>query len=382
MKRALVLCGLCAAAALVSGCRDTRLASTWRGDHVIAIDGKKADWNGLGVYQFEDKKVYLGLANDAESLYLVLVSQNREAMMQGLTRGFRVRFQPENGSGLLWVGCPRAAGFKPGRMGPGGEPPSRRGDGAPSARFNLTQGGPGDWGDPDDQGGEDRGDGDRGPEWRPGSEGDARQRDILNEKMIQTLLDDLPKEIEIYTQEGGDSLRLSSAEAARRGIEEAMGLDEGYLVLEMRVPLVRDKDHRQAIGLRPGVLARDSHEKDAAAVELNFLIPKREAGEEPEQRQGGGDGMPPSGGRGMPPGGGRGMKLGGTERAIPSSGFQYNQDFPGGGGGGGGFPGGGGPRGGGMGGRGRGMQRMNRGSMNGLDMTIHVALAAGTGSTR
>ncbi len=365
MRRILVLGGLCVAAALVSGCHDASVESVWRGDRVIAIDGKKADWNGLGVYQFEDKKVYLGLANDAESLYLVLVSQNREAMMQGLTRGFRVRFRPENGSGLLWVGCPRAAGFMPGRMGPGGESPARGGGGAPSARFDLTQGGPGDWGDPDDQGGEDRGDEDRDPEGRRGAEGDARQRDSLNEKMIQTLLDDLPKEIEIYTQAGEDSLRLSSAEAARRGIEEAMSLDEGYLVLEMRVPFVRDMDHPQAIGLRPGSLARAAQAKDAASVDVNFLIPKREAGDEREGRRGGGEGMPPGGGGGMPPGG-----------------FQYNQDFPGGGGGGGGFPGGGGPRRGGMGRPGGGRPSMPGVRMNGLDMTIRVELAVGAGSTR
>jgi hypothetical protein len=382
MKWTLVLGGLCAAAALVSGCRDARVASVWRGDRVIAIDGKKADWNGLGVYEFEDKKVYLGLANDAESLYLVLVSQNREAMMQGLTRGFRVRFRPENGSGLLWVGCPRAAGFTPGRMGPGGEPPARGGDGAPSARFDLTQGGPGDWGDPDDQGGDDPGDMDRDPEGRRGPGGHAGQRDGLNEKMIQTLLDDLPKEIEIYTQAGGDSLRLSSAEAARRGIEEAMGLDEGYLVLEMRVPLVRDMDHPQAIGLSPGLLAGGAQEKDAASVEVNFLIPKREAGDEREGRRGGGEGMPPGGGGGMPPGGGTGMQRSGTEHALPRSGLQFDQDFPGGGGGGGGFPGGGGPRGGGMGRPGAGRPGMTGIRMNGLDMTIHVELAVGPESTR
>jgi hypothetical protein len=354
MKRILVLGAACIAAALAAGCRETRVASTWRGDREIAIDGKKADWSGVDVYQFEDKKLYLGLANDAGSLYLLLMTRDRSAVMQGITRGLQVRFVPEMGDGLLWVGCPKAAGFMPGRMAHGEGGPSRGDGDAPPSRFDLTLGDPGDWGDPDEQ---DPDDVDRGPGRVRGSEGEMQTRDGLDEKRIQALLDDLPKEIEMYGHAGGDSLRLSFVEAARRGVEEIMGLDEGYLVLEMRVPLVRDAAHPQAIGLPPGALEAGAQEKDATSVELNFRIPKRQVGEERDQRRGGGEGMP------------------------PGAGFSFNQDFPGGGGGGGGFPRGGGRRGG-MGGRGGGRPGMPGAGMNGLDMTILVTLASGAASAR
>jgi len=125
----------------------------------------------------------------------------------------------------------------------------------------------------------------RGEMRGPGDSGESGP----NEDLIRRMVHDLPPEIEIFGQTGEDSLRLSSAEAARRGIEEKGDYEDGYFVLEMKVPLVKDGDHPHAIGLPPDALAagaKDTGKDDV--VELNFKIPKREGGWPSGGRRGGG----------------------------------------------------------------------------------------------
>ena len=354
MKRILTVGALCAIVVLLPGCKDEALDSAWRGDRAIVIDGKKGDWNGIGVYSYEDEKVFLGIANDEESLYLLVVAQGRAFMMQGLTRGLRIRFRPEDTKRNLWIGCPKAAGFMPGRMGPGEYEGSEGPGGGRPRRFDLTQGGSGGWGGSEDPDDEDRPGGDR-----QGSDPETGERGGPSEEMMQKILADLPKELEIFTQVGGDSLRLSWAEAARRGVEQAIGLDEGYMVLEMKIPLHRSADHPHAVGLRADALALDGNPKEAknakkaATVEIHFKIPKIEMGEMHGGRPGG-------------------ESEGGDDRG-PGHMSRYDQGYPGGGGFPGGGPGGGGP--GGMGGGPPGGMRAP--SINGLDLTVRARLSGG-----
>ncbi len=339
----ILIAGCVLLGALLAGCHGSTLTSVWRGDRPITIDGQKADWSGIDVYNFEDQKIYLGLTNDATSMYLLLITSNRMLAMQALTRGLKIRFHPEEGEEVLWLGCPRAAGM-PGPDRQGGPERGTVGEGehvVPGADLGAAGYGQGDKDDPSS------GEGDGSPGGARGSEGEAGGGRGMNDSMIQRVIGDLPAEIEVFARTGDDSLRLSSEEAARRGIEEKASFDEGYFILEMKVPLTRDGDHPQAVGLRPGDLDRKGK---ANVVEVNFNIPKRVGGEGPSGgwRRGG------EGGEGGGEGGSHLSQWGGGDRG----------GFPGGRGGRGGF------------GRG-GMRRSFGDFLNGLDMTIKVRLSGG-----
>jgi hypothetical protein len=328
----LLLAGLIPAVVNVSGCRDGKLTSVWRGDHELVIDGQKDDWNGIDVYNFEDKNVYLGLANDSESIFILLVASNRALAMHVLREGLRVRFQPERSRHVLWIGTPLAA---PMGYGAGGA----RGD---FSREDGDVSGPG----------EERGRGGFGD--RDGG-GRMGGRSGPSDEMIRKAIADLPEEVYVYSMAGKDSLRLSSGRASRGGIEIRAGSQDGYAIIEIKAPLTKDDDHPHAVGIRPGFFASagaggdqegESH-ADAGSVkgptvEMNFKMPKFDS-----------DMMAP---------GSRG------ERRPDDGGEGLNQnpggDFPGGGGlGGGRFGRSGGPD-------------MFPGKMiNGLDMTVQVRLS-------
>jgi hypothetical protein len=216
---------------------------------------------------------------------------------------------------------------------------------ADASRLDM-QGDAGGWGATDDR---------PGPGRPPGGmeglgEGPGRPS-ALEATMVQRLLDELPKEIEILSRSGADSLRLSSSEAQRRGIEEAMGFDDGYFVLEMKVPLIRSAEHPHAVGIRPSLFAGGlpgKNRQEASLVALHFTIPKAKGGEGRLQDSRRGEGSSP-------------------DRPV-----WYMQDYPGGAGGG--FPGGG--RGPGMGRRG-GPPDMQS-PMNGLDVEFRMHLSTGT----
>jgi hypothetical protein len=339
-SRHIVLFGAVLFGILLAGCHGDELSSTWRGERSITIDGQKEDWKGIDVYNFEEQKIYLGLANDSTSMYVLLITPNRMLAIQAISQGLRVRFHPEREGAVLWVGCAHAAGMmRPDENSP--ERPDRKagrdGRGAGFRPSGLAQG------DEDDAPTSVDDEGSRGGRGGEPDGDTGGGRGGPSEEMIQRRLAGLPQEIAIFTRTGDDSLRLSSAEAARRGIEERSGYEDGYFVLEMKVPLVKDADRPQAIGLRPDALNPGSKR---SIVEVNFNIPKREGGGGPRggwRRGGGGEG-----GEHLNQWGGEGSR------------------------GGGGFPGGG------RDGFGRGGMRRPGNFTNGLDVTIKVALSGGT----
>ena len=248
---------------LVPGCRGTQVSSAWRARE-IAVDGQRADWQEIGVYDLADQGIQVGVAHDDQSLYLLLITPNRMLAMQVLRQGLTARFKPEKGTRAgLWLGCPRAVRMRP-----------------DSAR------------------GRPEGDGQRpGPPdgmWGQGFGSDERIRQMLME---------LPEEILIIGSTGEDSLRLPRTDAARLGIEERAGNDEDCFALEMKLPLRKDPDHPLAIGLPPGA---------GDLVELHLFVPKPDEKTMPRGslRPDGEGRMPPPGGSDFPrggerPGGGR-----------------------------------------------------------------------------
>ncbi len=91
-KRRVVLLSIwLASTALAGGCREAQVKSVWR-EQEIAIDGLRADWQGIDVYNFGDKQVLLGVANDSESIYVLLVTSNRTLGMAAMNEGFTASF--------------------------------------------------------------------------------------------------------------------------------------------------------------------------------------------------------------------------------------------------------------------------------------------------
>ena len=46
---------------LTAGCREASVRSQWR-EREITVDGSRADWQGIDVYSFDDKQVFLGVS--------------------------------------------------------------------------------------------------------------------------------------------------------------------------------------------------------------------------------------------------------------------------------------------------------------------------------
>jgi hypothetical protein len=280
-------------------CREAQVRSIWR-QWEIAVDGSRADWQGIDVYSFDDKQILLGITNDEESLYLLLVTSNRMLGMHALREGLTASFGLEGAKAAnLSVGYARRPAM-----------------------------GPGDGGDPPAEGekGEER----RAPPGDPGS--GMRRPNGDGEQMIRRALDSPPEQILIVSPDAGDTVRLSLEEAARRGIEERAGYKDGYFVLELKVPLKKDSAHPQAVGVSS--VAPDQAGK-GDVVELNLRIPKTKGMSMPSggfrphgggsrfSQEGGGEdpddsGFPGRGGRGERDGSGPG------ERPQSSSGRMVN----------------------------------------------------------
>ncbi len=318
-------------AGALSGCKEGKLTSVWRGERAIAIDGRKGDWSGIDVYSFEDEKVFIGLANDAESIYILVIASDRMLAVQALTRGLRVRLRPEKGDRALWIGTPAAV-----RLGRAGGAVAR--DGAP--------------GDPDDLDRGGRGRGMDGPGEGPGDE------------RIKRAVADLPSGIQLYARSGEDSLRLSAGEAAERGIEMVTGMQSGYLVIEIKALLLKDSSHPLGVGVPAGALAPGKSSaasgSNGPVVELCFKVPKGER--RSMGSEGRGEGGPPrDDGGGWQPDRDRGSPEEDGGGRLPEG------DDPGGGG----ASGSGGLGGSHAGGPGRFHEKM----MNGLDQTVEVRLS-------
>lgn len=230
---------------LAGGCRDAQVASAWR-EHEIVIDGVRTDWQVIDVYNFDDEQVLLGIVNDSESLFLLLVTSNRNLGMQALTAGFTASFR---GSA---EGSEGAKGL--------------------SVRYALqSPAGPG----PDGQAPADRGTAREGPGERPERASRGPMGGPPDERGIQRLLEAPPGKITVVGPAGDDTLYIDPDGAARLGIEERIGYKGGYFVLEMKVPLRNDTAHPYSVGLASTSSVEAARDE---MVEVRLQIPKRKGG--------------------------------------------------------------------------------------------------------
>ncbi|MCX5706121.1 MAG: hypothetical protein NTW13_00345, partial [Candidatus Omnitrophica bacterium] len=77
-----------------SGCGESKLFSSWR-ERTINIDGKYTDWSQSSAYYDERRKVVLNLVNDADYLYICLISRNRAIETKIMESGFTIWFDPD-----------------------------------------------------------------------------------------------------------------------------------------------------------------------------------------------------------------------------------------------------------------------------------------------
>jgi len=262
----LVVLGLLLALpALPDAAKRPRIDSHWR-DREIAIDGDSGDWAGPLTAVDDKPPVTAAVANDGQSLYLVVSTSNPAARRQIMRQGLIVWFDPAGGD-KKHFGIKFPVGFTP-DMGGFERRGSRRGG------FGRPRGG------------------DNDPGSSSGSNPD--QPDQMEP----------PNRLEVYGPEKGDAHNFV-LEAAP-GMAVKVGQVEGYLVYELKVPLARTSETPYAIEAKPGSIIGVGLETP------RFDRPQRMGGS-----GGPGGGMGGRGGGMGGRGGGRGDRRGGFEEPKP-----------------------------------------------------------------
>lgn len=238
-----------------SGCRENILFSSWR-DHQIAIDGKYKDWGATTTYYDERTKVILNLINDADYLYVCLITRNREIETKIIESGLILWLDSNNKKNKAF-GIRFPVGLK--KMGMSLEE---------GPKMDMDR----DWRDQEDKSGLI----DRNKE---------RLRDKDFNKHLETV-ESLQDKIEIVERMGTiqkkgvlpkplseksdrkqfeknksvnfppeDSLKvvpleLTLDQALKFGIEARVGRENDYFVYELKVPLVKSNEHPFTIGIK------------------------------------------------------------------------------------------------------------------------------------
>jgi len=196
VRRAALAVLRAAAALSQAACGSIDVVSRWR-DFPITIDGGSDDW-GDKLVAFEDTDVFLGVANDADSLYLCLDAGNGDRPVPFMTRGL-----------ILWVD---AKGGKSRDYG---------------LRFPI---------------GFDR----TAARDQTGDPGDRSQRATRG----RGAMDDARDELEIISPADKEPRRVKLADL--KGMEIAAKTVDGRFVYEARIPLAAAPDATFAVGAAPG----------------------------------------------------------------------------------------------------------------------------------
>jgi hypothetical protein len=262
----------------LGGCKNVEVSSLWL-DRPIDIDGSDAEWENAKMY-IEEANLSLGLFNDAEYLYVSLVTADRNVERQIMGQGLTVWFDAKGGKNKTF-GVHFPLGMR-GR-GPDGRPSGEDREMLPSSGGGEPEGGytPPAF---------DRGDREGGmPSFDRGERIFGR---------VQT-------EMEILGPGKNDRMILPLD--GKQGIEVRTGHDNDRLVYELKVPLAASDSFAYAVGAVSG-----------KTFSIGFETPEMDRSRMPGRREGmggPGDGFGgPGGGMGIPgggPGGGMGGHRGG-----------------------------------------------------------------------
>ena len=222
---------LALAGVLVSGCGSTtELSSSWN-DNKVVIDGNAGEWTS-GLTNLKDTKVFVGVQNDQDYVYVCLTSTDPQFRRQLMGAGLSVWFESEDGKrmGVL---------YPIGMMRPEGQPAS----------------------------GEEQ-------------EGDPGDR----EHMFQQALQDL----EVLGPGKDDRNLFSTVQVP--GIVVKVGGSQTAVAYELRFPLKKSSEHPYALGALPGSTVKIDIQTG------KFGSGGRQGGEGGEGMRGGGGGRRRGGG--------------------------------------------------------------------------------------
>ena len=227
-------------------CENYQIMSQWR-DRDIVVDGRSADWLDALTY-VEEFNVSVGIANDADFLYVCAVVGNPLVRMRVMRQGLTVWFDPKDGR-------QKSLGI----------------------RFPL---------------------GSQGRRERPAEFGEEPDMEILQRVFLLSL-----NELEILGPGRKEKRRIKKAEAI--GVDVAMSVSSGLLVYELKVPLINSPEQSFAINVQPGRSFGIGIETNPQSRDKEQLSrPGRTEGME-RPGSGGNPGMGRPGGMSQMPGGGR-----------------------------------------------------------------------------
>jgi hypothetical protein len=95
MKRSTVLIISLIGLIFILGCNGDKIENQWA-DREIAIDGKYAGWEGIAQYTLEDQNLVMGVANDANNLYLMFRGNDEQMALRIQMMGVTVWVDKEN----------------------------------------------------------------------------------------------------------------------------------------------------------------------------------------------------------------------------------------------------------------------------------------------
>ena len=254
---------------IATSCKKNEISSIWR-DGEIIIDGDSGEWTQDLVYN-EDNNISFGIRNDAEALYMCLVTSDRELVRKIVGNGLIIWLDSDGGKD-------RSFGIK--------YPVGMIGRGASAREFM-------------------------------GAKRDPNNR--LNDDQFDLLFEQQFTELQVLAQKGKEKNMYALKEAKEKGLEVKASMKNGILIYEAKTPfnfdggiaaISLDSSNPVGVGLEtPNIdLAeiRKNRSRDSSAMGGA----DSEGGMSGGRRGGGGRG-------GM--GGGRGGGMGGRQEMNTSS---------------------------------------------------------------
>ena len=227
-------------------CDNYQIESQWR-DRDIVVDGRSADWLDALTY-VEEFNVSVGIANDADFLYVCAVVGNPLVRMRVMRQGLTVWFDPKDGR-------KKSLGI----------------------RFPL---------------------GSQGRNERPVEFGEEPDMEILQRVFLLSL-----NELEILGPGRKEKRRIKKTEA--KGVDVAMSVSSGLLVYELKVPLIYSPEQSFAINVHPGRSFGIGIETSPQSRDKEQLSRPSRTEDMGRPGSGGNPGMGRTGGMNQMPGGGR-----------------------------------------------------------------------------
>ena len=93
---------------VIVGCSGSTFVSSWNNGE-ITIDGSRQEW-GEQIHYLEDEKIAFSVKNDENFFYLFIATAERERIMQIMSTGLTVWFDPQNSDGKTF-GIQHTAGI-------------------------------------------------------------------------------------------------------------------------------------------------------------------------------------------------------------------------------------------------------------------------------